>query len=336
MYSIADASTTIYNSVMNNNDIYSHKSIVVAGDNDSGKTSLLKDLLSKVKDEDNKYFYFIDATNRIVYGSEFKNYESGIRYADFTPLEILKERSSLTYLSKEDIFPQANKGSFVTYSELRGNVDKYEQLLNKFFDCKIELVTELNEESIISGNEILSINGIKMNSLSSSKAAIIRLIMEIEYAKTCGCKMVIVDEFDNSLDPDNQVKLISQFQANYPELRFLFVIHDYALIVQLSDIDALIYNPKTASFEIHFIDCDDITEIGEVERIRAKYIGKRDPTEIFLSDCVTEFLRKGKLSEKSRCNVFEIERNKLNMKNRILYDYIMEHQNHETTYKNQI
>ena len=186
--------------------------------------------------------------------------------------------------------------------------------------------TALNKKSIINGSEMLSINGKNIDSLSSSRAAIIRLIMEIEYAKNCGCKMVIIDEFDNCLDPDNQIKLISQFCSYYPNLRFIFVIHDFALLVQLSDIDAIIYNPKTAALDINIIDCNDITTIGEVERIRAKYIGVRDEKERFLSNCVSEYLKKGKLSDKSIEFIKNTNRDDLNIKNRILYDYILEHQ----------
>jgi len=326
VYTIADVSENIYSSVLNDTDIYNHKSIVVVGDNDSGKTTLLKELLKRVKMDENESFYFIDAPNRVVYGSDNRNQASEMRYEDFSPMDILKERSSVSFLSKEDVFPRSNKGSIVTYSELLGNVSKYEDLFNKYFECKIEKSTAFNKRSIINGSEMLSINGKNIDSLSSSRAAIIRLIMEIEYAKNCGCKMVIIDEFDNCLDPDNQIKLISQFRSYYPNMRFIFVIHDFALLVQLSDIDAVIYNPKTAALDINIIDCDDITAIGEVERIRAKYIGVRDEKERRLSNCISEYLKKGKLSDKNAEFIMKTNRNDLNIKNRILYDYILEHQ----------
>ena len=327
MYSIENVSEDIYISVLNNSETYNHKSIVVVGDNASGKTTLIKSLLEKIKNEECDDFYFIDSLNRMVYGAEDRNQASEIRYSDFKPLEILKERSSSAYLSKEDIFPKANRGSLVTYSELLGNKDNYELLFNRFFECRLDMGLAVGTESIISGNNILTVNEKKINSLSSSEAARIRLIMEIEYAKRCGCKMVIVDEYDNSLDPDNQIKLVSQLMQNYPELRFIFVIHNYALLVQLSGVDAIIYNnPNTAPIDINVVDCDDITAIGEVNRIRTKYIGIKNEDEIFLANCVSECIKRGKLSKDHNEEFIQIDRNTLTVKNRILYDYIVEKQ----------
>ena len=139
--------------------------------------------------------------------------------------------------------------------------------------------------------------------------------------------MVIVDEYDNSLDPDNQIKLVSQLMQNYPELRFIFVIHNYALLVQLSGVDAIIYNnPNTAPIDINVVDCDDITAIGEVNRIRTKYIGIKNEDEIFLANCVSECIKRGKLSKDHNEEFIQIDRNTLTVKNRILYDYIVEKQ----------
>lgn len=326
MYNITDIAEDIYRSVRFGSNIFTHRNIVIVGDNSSGKTTLIKWLLSRIVEENNNDFYFLDAYNRIIYGSDNKNQASELRYADFTPLEIIKARISSTYLSKEDVFPGANKGSLVTYSELLGDMPGYEAVINKFFNCKIEMASVFKEGSIISGSNILAINGTTVDLLSSSEAAKIRLIMEIEYARKCNCKMVIIDEYDNSLDPDNQVDFMQQLQDIYPELRFVFVIHNFALIVQLSGMDAVLYNnPNTAPIEINTVDCDDITAIGEVNRIRAKYIGQKDRTECFLSDCVSEFIKKGKLSEKQSSIMVEMNRNNLSPKNRILYDYIVEH-----------
>ena len=324
MYSIETVAEEIYLSVLNDTATFNHKNIVVVGDNASGKTTLVKLLLEKVKKEECSACYFIDSLNRIVYGAEDRNQVTDIRYSDYSPLEILKERSLGTYLSKEDIFPKANKGSLVTYSELIGNKEKYENLFNKFFECKLDMGSILGKGSIIGGNEILTVNGRTINSLSSSEAAKIRIIMEIEYASACECKVVIIDEYDNSLDPDNQIKFMTQLMHNYPQLRFIFVIHNFALLVQLSEMDAVIYNnPDTAPIDINVIDCDDITAIGEVNRIRTKYIGIKDKDEIFLSNCVSECIKNGKIADEHKNILIEVDRGTLTMKNRILYDYLV-------------
>lgn len=335
MYNIDDVAENIYQSVVNDTKIYCHDSIIVVGDNRSGKTTLLSSLLGKIA-ENNNDFYFIDSPNRVVYGSEVKNQESEIRFSDFSPWDILKERKSKSFMSKEDIFPKGNKGYLVTYSELSGNTKEYEKIFNSFFKCKIERKSLLGEDSFISGNSILAINNTYIDNLSSSEAAQIRIIMETEYAKQCECKMVIIDEFCNSLDPDNQVDFASKLKDNYPELRFVFVIHDFSLLVRLSGFDAVIYNnANTSPVPISMLDCNDIKSIGEVNRIRSRFISDIDEYQKFFAHCISEYFKTGKMSDESKEHLNEIKPETLTIRNHILYDYLMEQCN-ECLHENSI
>lgn len=324
MYSIDGIAKEIYDSVVNNRFMHQHKNIVVVGDNESGKTTLLKKLLSMVKEGDG--FYFIDSLNRVVSGSAIKNQDTDIRYDDFPPEKILNERKSQSFFSKEDIFIDGVQGSLATYSELSGNIEEYERLFNNFFECKISWSDSLGAESVINGSKTLQINGNDINSLSSSLAAKIRLIMEIEYAKRSGCKFVIIDEFDDHFEAGNMVSFIEQLQRNYMDLRFLIVIHNFDVLVQIFGFDAVIYNnPNTTHIEILVKDCDDVTAIGQVERIRAKYLGSKDEKEDFLSDCISSWVKTGTISDEQDKLLLEIDRKALNLKNKILFDYILEH-----------
>ena len=335
MYSIENVSEEIYKSVINDNCAFNHNSLVIVGDNASGKTTLLKNLLRLAKKEYTDKFYFIDSLNRRVYGSDVKNQESGVCYSDFKPDELLKERGDDSFFSKEDVFLRSAQGSMVTYSELCANIGKYETLFNRFFPCKIERENSLGESSIISGSKILTVNGVKIDSLSSSQAAKIRLIMEIEYAQRCKCKMVIIDEFDDHFDAENLVKFIEQLRENYPQMRFLFTIHSFEILVQLSGMDAIVYNnPDTAPIDISIIDCDDITEVGQVSKIRAKYITSKSEEERFLSNCVTSCIKKGGVSKEQEAMLIEIDRNSLNVKSRVLFDYVLRYLKNEAKDKN--
>lgn len=110
MYSIENVSEDIYISVLNNSETYNHKSIVVVGDNASGKTTLIKSLLEKIKSEECDDFYFIDSLNRMVYGAEDRNQASEIRYSDFKPLEILKREVQVHIYQRKIFFQKQTEG----------------------------------------------------------------------------------------------------------------------------------------------------------------------------------------------------------------------------------
>lgn len=326
MYSLDNISKEIYSSVIEERNSFFHKNLIIVGDNAVGKTTLLKTLLDSAQNGETNSFYFIDSLNRVVYGSSVKNQQSAFVFSDFAPAEILLARKEASVFSKEDIFPNSNQGSMVAYSELVANREYYEVVFNKFFDCKIEIGNKVRTDSIISGTDTLLVNDVPIDQLSSSQAARMRLIMEIEYASKSGCKMVIIDEFDDHFDADSLVKLINQFCTNYPSLRFLFTTHSFDIMVQLSDMDGIIYNnPETAPVDISVVDCDDISEIGQIKKIRAKYIAKKDEKERFLSDCIASCLKNGSLSEEQYLCLIEMNRNQLTMKNKILFDYVVGH-----------
>ena len=150
--------------------------------------------------------------------------------------------------------------------------------------------------------------------------------MEVNNAFENNCKLVIIDEFDSYFDPTNLVGFLEKLQLTYPVLRFLVVIHDFSLLVRLNKMTAVVYNnDKTAPAEIFYLDCDDVTEIGQVHKIRTRYIGRQNYEEILLSECVANIVKNGRLTDEHIDKLRFIKREKLNAKEKILFDYIVEY-----------
>lgn len=313
----------IYESVVENRHYKWHNDIVVVGENATGKTTLLKRILSLASPQSTDYFYFIDSLNRVVSGHEVRDQVSNICYADYKPQQVFLDRMDDSSFSKEDIFVSGITGAQITYSELAQNLEEYESLFNNFFPCKLAIDNILSVDSFIGGTKTIMVNDTDINSLSSGEAARIRLIMEIQYAAKNGCRLVIIDEFDNHFETDFFVQFIEQLKKCFKGLRFLFVIHNFEALTRLSETDGIIFcYPQTSPIILTVVDCDDITEIGQIEKIRARYITRKDSDELFLASCVTSCVKIGSLSSEQKQELLKMERNALNSKKRILYDYV--------------
>lgn len=330
MFNIHELSELIYRNTIEDVDYLTHRSMIVVGNNSTGKSTLIKELLSKVLGEKREEFYYIDSQNRVVTNSA--RTELSVRYSKFSVLTILDTRFSADYFAKEDVFDSTYSGGVVTFSELMADLDAYNVLLNNFMQCDLKKGSLMRDDSLIEGNETLFYkDSIEIGSISSSEAAKIRLVMEINYAKTEGCKVVIIDEFDDHFDTENMVSFMNKLKEFYSELRFVFVIHNFEAIVRLNGFDAIIYNNEvTAPVDILLLDCDDISELGQVYKIRSRYIGEKRESEVFLSECVSDIVKLGKVSEKNMEKFVHTERETLNSKERVLFDYIVEHTGDES------
>ena len=329
MFNISQLAQHLYDRTVSESNYFWHKSIIVVGNNSTGKSKLLKELLDKVIENERTDFYYIDSKNRVVI--DRLNENLSIQYSSFDVGTIVRARCDSANFSKLDVFDERYSGGVVTFSELMSNLEKYNELLDYFMSWTLERGNLLKKESFIGGCNTLLINGeIDIESISSSEAAKIRLLMEIDYANTKRCRVVIIDEFDEYFDIENMLSFMRSLVDYYSGMRFVFVVHNFELLVRISDMDAVIYNnEKTASAEILPLDCNDITQLGQIHKIRSRYIGEKDNTEQFLSECISELLKYGVCSQKNKKQLVQLNRNLLKSKEKILYDYIEEYSKNE-------
>lgn len=333
MLDISEVADIIYQNTLSQQSFWGHNSIVVIGDNSSGKTSLIKKILDKAIENSKNEFYYIDSCNRQVVDKVSEQSDIKFSSKGFDVLSILKTRRDDDYFAKEDYFNRKYRGGTVIFSELKNNLKKYDSLLKKFMPWRLSIGSLVKENSLLNGVETIFIddeNNPKgrndIENLSHSEAAQLRIIMEVNNAFENNCKLVIIDEFDSYFDPTNLVGFLEKLQLTYPVLRFLVVIHDFSLLVRLNKMTAVVYNnDKTAPAEIFYLDCDDVTEIGQVHKIRTRYIGRQNYEEILLSECVANIVKNGRLTDEHIDKLRFIKREKLNAKEKILFDYIVEY-----------
>lgn len=310
-----------------NGMFFSHRNLVIVGDNSSGKTIILVGLLARIIAENRADCYYIDSKNRVLFD---KNEDLEFKYERFTPFKILTARAKKDNIAKKDIFPDELSGALISYNELLSDISKYSALSQEFIDKSFSIEEEnKNEKNIltkmINKRKIIVDDNQEIQSLSSSEAAIMRIVMEIEYAvsEQNKCKTIIIDEFDTHLDSNRMILFMDQLVEKYAKIQFIFVIHNLIDLVNISAMDALLLCTEgTTETYIREIDCDDITEIGQVERIKSKIIGKKRAEEILLDKCVNSIVKNGKIDEKLAAEYQLLDYQSLTAKEKILHEYV--------------
>lgn len=330
----------LYNAIKNREVYKSHnKSIVIAGDCTSGKSSIVRELLSMIYKEKRGDVHFIDSLNRNVMPRTDSEVDS-LTYFSFEPFEILVERYEKRGLG--DLFPGGLYGGTVTYFELLNSFDvmKYQELAKKYISKELELLAESSdnqekehrisaedmlfsrlEERMGNVRRILVNDGKDLGTLSSSEACILRMAMEIKYASEKKCNVVIIDELDSHLDSKTFGMFINLITEEFSNIRFILVTHRISDLLEVHDMDALVLVKAGNEIVSSRINCDDYSEIGHIERIRERIKrGKKEGK--LLEECVSILVKQEKLPDKLKEELERIEISKLTTKERVLLSYI--------------
>ncbi len=326
MYDIKQMIDYLVDAILNKKRFYKHPNLIVIGNNSVGKTQLIKGILQKLDKLKQEDIYYIDPQNRIVVDSIDKEMQTG--YEDFPVRDIFKTRIKPEYYTKKDVFNDKFTGDVVTYSELLANLGKYSELFEELFGITLTEEEKADNLNIIKRRTIKVNHAYEIESISNSEAAKMRMLMEVNYASEKKCKLVIIDEFDSHFDTDHMVVFMEQLKNKYPKMRFIFVMHNLEALVNVDSMDVAFlndtYGKNVIDNKVQIFDSDDISQLGQIHRLRTKYIGAKDDTEILLETCVSNVVKYGGLTNDMKMKYDEINRDDLNAKGCILFDYIKE------------
>ena len=305
---------------------------IIVGSKSTGKTMLVSKILELVETRSSADVYYIDPQNRTVIDQEIEGgYSQDLQ--EVSPLEILLNRKRENNFTKQDVFNTQLSGGAIAFAELVKRFEFYkgelEEFLGKTLECKqpeVESEDFLNKWIEEKQRIHIYINGDQeIARLSNSEAAKMRLIMEIMLAQEKGCHSIIIDEFDSHFDNVTMVDFMNQISEKFSNMRFLFVIHNFESLVQIWNMKAVIFNMScTPGTYEHVIDTNDISQIGDAYKTFNKYLGRKKETEIFLSDCLSDFMENDKLSAEVILDIQKLNRKELNKREKIIYDYLKE------------
>ncbi|MCD3351591.1 ATP-binding protein [Clostridium botulinum D/C] len=275
----------------------SHSDYIIVGNNMSGKSELIRNLIeryiqgSKSHNLTEKYInkitsqgeiYFIDSCNRTI----SKDNPIGMFSEINDIFQITTERLKPINFNKVDKIG-FNYDNHLILNELLDNKEMYKDILQGYFEESFDIVTYKEDSSIplLSSLEKYKykIGDTIYENLSNGYQAIIRLLVEIQYAVSKGVKVILIDEVVLYLDANNSRKFIEFIQNTFNEIHWIFTTHSPEVICASSNFN--IIKVKENNYEIY--DGNNLNDLeSTIEALFDQDIIENDEFDTILENLV--------------------------------------------------
>lgn len=308
----------VNNALEQDKKFFRNRNMLIVGKNTAGKSKMIKEIVRKNIDKGD--IYFIDSKNRKITSNER---ESSRKFSDFKVEDILKDRTNQKYFNKEDIFSTTEGAEILRY-ELSEDETKYEKLFSEVLDFKLEFK---KEEVPGSDNLIIYIDGAELDQLSDAQNAMLRILMEVNFASEQNCKTIIIDEFDIHLDYVNCHMFVHKLMEKYPHLYFILAVHSPYTILGLENFDILqikLEYDNVDENECIFYESNDMDDINIIHRKLFNIPKQTNAMDILLSNALSQVIKEGKI-DNSLLKRLEQEEDTFTVRQKVVYQYIDEH-----------
>ena len=259
-------------------DQLEYKDTIIIGDNSSGKSDVLKNLIQS--DKEGKY-YFIDDVNRYFDVSQItSNQVQNTVYSQ----AINETRINEKHFNQEDSFyycgtPWAVEGFYANYS------DELKKMMDEFLDIDLNIQRGKLGWEIYVDNELVN--------LSSGYQAVMRIFIEILYfADTKGTGVIVIDEIDEFLSVKNSGRILQYLRKTFPNLRFIVTTHSADLIANAEDINLILLSGS----EFEILDANDFSSISQVYDIFESVFEQKSDNDKEKTDTILRILLNNKMS----------------------------------------
>ena len=228
-----------------------YKDTIIIGNNSSGKSELVKNLLQKAGFEN---WYLIDAVNRYFSVSQIYKMSGEASKLQFSK-KIAEHRLEEDNFNLKDTFYYMGVPTSIEnfYFEFATEIKR---LIQQFLDVRLEIKqTEVGYEVYL--DNVIS-------TLSSGYQALIRIFMEMEYVKrTMERGTIIIDEIDEFLFAYNSGRIFEFLRHEYSRFSFVVTTHSADLIANAMQANILLLSDGT----YEFLDADDFNSVSQVYNI---------------------------------------------------------------------
>lgn len=248
----------IKNKILNKE--FKHKNTIIVGDNSSGKSEILKQLLI----DKEKGYYFIDSVNRS-FNYEKINVSDDL---DETYKFVVKYRLNENNFNLVDTFDLYKTGTDVI-EKVYLNYDKeLKKMLKNFLNIDFKITVKTDE--IIGEKKVLDI-GEGIETLSSGYQAIIRLFLELIYFENSlesniSDPVVVIDEINEFLSTKNEERILPFLISRFSRMNFIVTTHSADVVA--SSINCNIVVLSDNNYEC--LDGNDFSSVTDVREIFEK------------------------------------------------------------------
>ncbi|WP_283591848.1 AAA family ATPase [Clostridium butanoliproducens] len=250
--------TEIKNKILNKE--LKHRNTIIVGDNSSGKSEILRQILIK---QQNGY-YFIDSVNRSF------NYEKVSKSEDLfeTYKSVVKYRLSENNFNLVDTFDLHGTGLDVIEKIYFNYNEELKAMLKSFLniDFRIDIIVD----EVLGKKKVLNIDN-NIEKLSTGYQAIIRLFLELIYFKHSLEKnitnpVVVIDEINEFLSTKNEERILPYLIKIFENMNFIVTTHSADVVA--SSIDCNIIVISGSNYEC--LDGNDFSSVTDVREIFEK------------------------------------------------------------------
>jgi len=264
-----------------------HKNTIIVGDNSSGKSEILRQLLI----EQESGYYFIDSVNRSF------NYEkvSNSDELDETYKSVVKYRLNENNFNLVDTFDLYKTGTDVIEKVYFNYQEELKRLLNSFLGIDFQIT--IKKDEIIGEKKVLDIDD-GIEKLSSGYQAIIRLFLELIYFEdsledNIENPVVVIDEINEFLSAKNEERILPFLTNRFSNMSFIITTHSADVIASSIDFNIIILSHN----KYQCLDGNDFSSVTDVREIFEKVYNLKYDDEIQDVEIVLRHLLNAKISE---------------------------------------
>jgi len=264
-----------------------YKNTIIVGDNSSGKSEILRQLLINQE----VGYYFIDSVNRSF------NYEKVSNSDDLeeTYKSVVKYRLNENNFNLVDTFDLYKTGTDVIEKVYFNYQEELKRLLKSFLGVDFQIT--IKKDEIIGEKKVLDIDeGIEK--LSSGYQAIIRLFLELIYFEDSleddiKNPVVVIDEINEFLSAKNEERILPFLTNRFSNMNFIITTHSADVIASSIDFNIIVLSHN----DYQCLDGNDFSSVTDVREIFEKVYNINHDNETHDIEILLRHLLNAKISE---------------------------------------
>lgn len=264
-----------------------YKNTIIVGDNSSGKSEILRQLLINQE----VGYYFIDSVNRSF------NYEKVSNSDDLeeTYKSVVKYRLNENNFNLVDTFDLYKTGTDVIEKVYFNYQEELKRLLKSFLGVDFQIT--IKKDEIIGEKKVLDIDeGIEK--LSSGYQAIIRLFLELIYFEDSleddiKNPVVVIDEINEFLSAKNEERILPFLTNRFSNMNFIITTHSADVIASSIDFNIIVLSNN----DYQCLDGNDFSSVTDVREIFEKVYNINHDNETQDIEILLRHLLNAKISE---------------------------------------